>query len=367
MRNKHLSMTSRNRLSFGRKMRYALLATALAVVSLTRYIDSWGECYAQHVYPFIASPLSAFSATIPWALGDLFIFICITGVIAYPIVTRLAYHKKWICILAYEAEFLLWIYVWFYLAWGLNYSQPDFYQRTHICRARYTPENFSNFLSQYIDALNDSYTEIHDIDEKLVRDEAVKGYSRISDTLGIHSPFTEKPKIKTMLFSSLASKVGISGSMGPFFCEFTINEDVLPSEYPATYTHELAHLLGITSEAEASFYAYEVCIRSQVPYIRFSGLYSIFHHVLGNARHLLGEKRFQCIIKKVRPEILALAAHNRQYWQSRYSPLIGAIQNWIYDLYLKGNHIKSGRKNYSEGIGIIMSYEEWKQKAATAR
>ena len=53
--------------------------------------------------------------------------------------------------------------------------------------------------------------------------------------------------------------VGVTGSMGPFFCEFTLNGDLLPANYPATYAHELAHLLGITSEAEANFYAYQVC------------------------------------------------------------------------------------------------------------
>ena len=37
-------------------------------------------------------------------------------------------------------------------------------------------------------------------------------------------------------------------------------------------SHELAHFLGITSEAEANFYAYQVCTRSQVKEIRFPGL-----------------------------------------------------------------------------------------------
>ena len=40
--------------------------------------------------------------------------------------------KKWKQILLNEMEYLLWIYAWFYLAWGLNYSQKDFYGRTNI-------------------------------------------------------------------------------------------------------------------------------------------------------------------------------------------------------------------------------------------
>ena len=46
---------------------------------------------------------------------------------------------------------------------------------------------------------------------------------------------------------------------------------------------------------------------------------------------------------------------------AKYSPLIGNIQDWIYDLYLKGNKIESGRKNYSEVVGLLISYEEWKK------
>lgn len=89
------------------------------------------------------------------------------------------------------------------------------------------------------------------------------------------------------MFTPLISMVGVTGSMGPFFCEFTLNGDLLPPQYPATYTHELAHLLGITSEAEANFYAYQVCTRSVNKEIRFSGYFSILGHVLANARQLI--------------------------------------------------------------------------------
>ena len=168
------------------------------------------------------------------------------------------------------------------------------------------------------------------------------------------------PRVKTMLFTPFISMVGVTGSMGPFFCEFTLNGDLLPPQYPATYAHELAHFLGITSEAEANFYAYQVCTRSQVKEIRFSGYLSVLSHVLGNARRLMSEEEYAELFNRIRPEIIELAQKNQQYWMEKYSPLIGDIQNFIYDLYLKGNKIQSGRKNYSEVIGLLISYEEWK-------
>lgn len=149
--------------------------------------------------------------------------------------------------------------------------------------------------------------------------------------------------------------------MGPFFCEFTLNGDLLPANYPATYAHELAHLLGITSEAEANFYAYQVCTRSQAMGIRFSGYFSVLGHVLGNAKRLLSEEEYAKLFQRIRPEIIELAKNNQAYWAAKYSPVVGAVQDWIYDLYLKGNKIESGRQNYSEVVGLLISYQEWKK------
>lgn len=342
------------------KMRYAILGILLFTTWATQLIPSWGDAYAQSVYPVISYCLSSFSRLVPFAVGDLFIFLSIIGIIVYPIYARCCRKSKWKRILWNDVEYLLWIYVWFYLAWGLNYSQKDFYGRTGIPYTAYTPENFQKFVNSYVDSLNASYVEVTSINEPLVCRESVRGYDRISHSLGVHRLPHQRPRVKTMLFTPLISMVGVTGSMGPFFCEFTLNGDLLPPQYPATYAHELAHLLGITSEAEANFYAYQVCTRSEVKGIRFSGYLSVLSHVLGNARRLMNEEEYTLLFKRIRPEVIELARTNQEYWMAKYSPLIGDIQDWIYDLYLKGNKIQSGRKNYSEVIGLLISYEEYK-------
>ena len=347
------------------KIRYVLLTVLLLITWTTQLIPSWGEAYAQSVYPVISYCLTSFSRLIPFAIGDLFIFLSIVGVILYPVYARCYRKKKWKRILLNDVEYLLWVYVWFYLAWGLNYSQKNFYERTGIPYTAYTPEIFQKFVDNYMDDLNASYTHVTSIDEPLVCRESVRGYDRISDSLGVHRPPHQSPRVKTMLFTPLISKVGVTGSMGPFFCEFTLNGDLLPPQYPATYAHELAHLLGITSEAEANFYAYQVCTRSQTQGIRFSGYLSVLSHVLGNARRLMNEEEYAKLFKRIRPEIIELAKANQEYWMKKYSPFIGDIQDWIYDLYLKGNKIESGRKNYSEVIGLLISYDNVTYKKRT--
>ena len=226
----------------------------------------------------------------------------------------------------------------------------------------WSSEIFQEFVDDYITQLNRSYTPVNSINQDLIREETVRIYHQLSDSLGVHHPPHEHPRVKTMLFTPFISMVGVTGSMGPFFCEFTLNGDLLPVNYPATYAHELAHLLGITSEAEANFYAYQVCTRSEAMGIRFSGYFSILGHVLGNAQRLLPEEEYTRLFKRIRPEIIELAKNNQAYWAAKYSPVVGAVQDWIYDLYLKGNKIESGRQNYSEVVGLLISYQEWKKK-----
>ena len=348
------------------KIRYVVLIVLLSVVWATQLIPILGEVYAQSVYPVISHFLSSFSKLMPFAIGDLFIFLSVLGLLFNPIRARYIQKKKWKQILLNEMEYLLWIYVWFYLAWGLNYSQKNFYERTRIPYTAYTPDNFRSFTDSYIENLNSSYTDITSVEKELVCRESVRVYNQIGDSLGVHRPFHQTPRAKTMLFTPLISMVGVTGSMGPFFCEFTLNGDLLPSQYPATYAHEFAHLLGITSEAEANFYAYQVCTRSQVQAIRFSGYLSVLPHVLNNARRLMAEEEYAQLFRRIRPEIIGLAKKNSEYWMKKYNPVIGRIQDRIYDLYLKGNKIESGRKNYSEVVGLLISYEEWKKNSIFA-
>lgn len=358
-------------------LRQRILALLLLVVLLAQYIPDWGEFYARRLYPGISFVLTSFSSRFPFAVGDLFIFLSIVGLLVYPYWARLSRKKTWKRIALAEVEYLLWLYVWFYAAWGLNYSQKDFYERTGISRVEFSSERFRTFADNYVKKLNASYTKVTFIHEGAVCKDVVAGYNVICDSFGIHRPTYQfitpdtrslkarrmnvkhkpyhVPRVKTMLFSSLASKVGVTGSMAPFFCEFTLNGDLPHSQYPATYAHELAHHLGITSEAEANFYAFKVCTYSMTKDYRFSGYLFLLPHVLSNARRLMDEEEYAALVASIRPEVMEQMKQNREYWREKYSPTLGKLQDFFYDLYLRGNKIESGRQNYSEVIGLLIS------------
>lgn len=371
------------------KWRHWLLLVLLLLVTLAKMIPLWGFIYTTRIYPIIGTLLSPISGFFPFAVGDIFIALSIAWVIFYPIYeiglrNKLArryfflaakkgsYPKKKV-VFGRVAEYLLWVYAWFYIAWGLNYSQPNIYDRTGMNPVEVSEAKFKAFAYQYADSLNalsissdiagSSIFSDSTVDDGLknrVRDTVLKEYNKIGYKEGINAPFNQHPHAKTMVFTPLSSMSGVTGSMGPFFCEFTLNGDILPHDYPATYAHEFAHFLGVANEGEANFYSYIVCTASADKQVRFSGYYHIFFHVLNNVFDILGEKEGERFLKHIRPEIIQLAKSDRRYWLSKRCKALDAAQDFIFELYLRGNHVAEGRKSYSGVIGLILAWEEKK-------
>ena len=369
------------------KWRHWLLLVLLLLVTLTKMIPLWGFIYTTRIYPIIGTFLSPISGFFPFAVGDIFIALSIAWVIFYPIyeiglrkklarryffltAKRGSYPKKKV-VFGRVAEYLLWVYAWFYIAWGLNYSQPNIYARIEMKPVEVSEAKFKAFAYQYADSLNalsissdiagSSIFSDSIVDDGLknrVRDAVLNEYNKIGYKEGINAPFNQHPHAKTMLFTPLSSMSGVTGSMGPFFCEFTLNGDILPHDYPATYAHEFAHFLGVANEGEANFYSYIVCTASADKQVRFSGYYHIFFHVLNNVFDILGEKEGERFLKHIRPEIIQLAKSDRRYWLSKRCKALDAAQDIIFDFYLKGNHVAEGRKSYSGVIGLILAWEE---------
>ena len=359
------------------KWRHWVLLVLLSLITLTKLIPLWGFIYTTRIYPIIGSLLSPISGLFPFAVGDIFIALSIVWVFFYPIyeikwrkqlakrffflaAKRGCYPKKKV-VFGRVAEYLLWVYAWFYIAWGLNYSQPNIYCRTGMKPAEVSEAKFREFAYRYADSINSLSEEFNGmVDDGLknrVRDAVLKGYNEIGAKEGINAPFNQHPHAKTMIFTPLSSMSGVTGSMGPFFCEFTLNGDIRPHDYPAIYAHEFAHLLGIANEGEANFYSYIVCTASSDKAVKFSGYYHIFFHVLRNVFDILGEKEGEKFLKYIRPEIIQLARSDRQYWISKRCKALDAAQDFIFDLYLRGNHVAEGRKSYSGVVALILAWE----------
>lgn len=337
------------------RIRWVVLTALLVFVWIVMRVPALGEWYAGKIYPLFFAVLSRFSSLFPFSVGDCFIYGSIAGILFY-LVYAIAKRRSWKKTAGRMLEYLLWVYVWFYLAWGLNYFRENFYTRTQIPYVTYSSDAFRSFLSAYTDSLNATFVPVEKIDKAVVAEETKKGYLEIAGRFGLIRPAGYLHP-KPMLIPSLMNGVGVLGYMGPFFTEYNLNPNLLPVQYPFTYAHEMAHVLGISSEAEANLYGFLVCSRSEVPAIRFSAYFALLPYMLSNAYQLLPEEEFSRWKESLSPEVKKAYNEKAAYWEALYSPLIGEMQATAYNWFLKGNNIPSGRKNYSEVVALLMALE----------
>lgn len=187
-------------------------------------------------------------------------------------------------------------------------------------------------------------------------DEIKALYRMIPPSYGLAAPRSwQHPK--DLLLNSLYSCVGVSGFMGPFFSEIQLNSNIPDEQLPFSYAHEYAHLLGVSNEDEANFWAYEICRRSDDPHVRFSSYFSIMPYFLINARRVLTDEQYKEVFAKVNPQIISLHKALSEYWNSMSSEFLDSIHNKIYNAFLKSNRIPSGTKNYLQVIDLILAFQ----------
>ena len=321
-------------------------ALLLAVVLLCRSRTAWADWYALHFYPVWSGAVSWLSARLPFSLDEWVVILAAALALAHLIRLR----KRWAALVG----LLLWITVWFYAGWGINYFRSSIYERAGKRPEVFEPQRFRQFLDDYARQLNESYRPFGELDKEAVETEVKQFYATLSPEWGLAKPKAwQRPK--HLVVNRLYSAVGVTGYVGPFFSEIQLNEDTPARQYPFLFAHELAHLLGVSSEAEANYWAWRACSASADPQVRYAGLQSLLPYVLSNARSALAEEDFVRWRDTLRPEVVETLQTEQAYWRERYVPWIGRLQAWSYNLFLKGNRIRSGMANYSEVVQMILT------------
>mgnify|MGYP003439826764 FL=1 len=336
-----------------RIIRVIIPVMLIAFILICKYNPVWGEFYATTIYPPLSHCLSAISSLFSFPLNEVLIILFVITLFIIPILFR---KKGWKGIIIREGEFLVWIYIWFYIGWGINYFREDIYTRLEKSPAPYNESQFREFLRDFTEEINLSYCSDIQIDRDNLGNSVNNYYRKIAPELFLTSPNSYQ-RAKNFIFSRFYSAIGVGGSMGPFCAEAQLNSDLLDIEYPFSYAHEFAHLTSVSNEAEANYYAYRFCVEANSKSLNYCGYFGILPYVANNVYTLLGEEEYQRWREAIDDEIWSDYSESIEYWQERYSPIIGKVQRWIYNQFLKSNKISSGRKNYSEVIGLILSLE----------
>lgn len=314
-----------------------------------------GDFYALHVFPAVSSGLSLVASPFGFSLQTVLIAV-FTAAFIWIIVKACRKKQGLLTCLLKEATLLVWIFVWAYSGWCLNYSRSPITSRVETGMEAYDSTAFRSFLAAFTMELNASWVPDTAIGSDEMEEDIKAFYASVPERYGLCSPKGwQHPK--RMPLSRFESAMCILGYIGPFFCESHINPDIPANEVPHTVAHECSHLLGVSSEAEANWWAFQCCRLSDIPQMRYSGYLCMLSPVLSNAAGLLSEEDFKEWTATLRQEVKDDFNANQDFWRSRRIAVLDKAQKRIYDLFLKGNNISSGMKNYSESVGLLMTLD----------
>ena len=307
--------------------------------------------YSKGIYPFIANLFSSFSKLIPFSLWDVFWVLVILLIITGLILSILKKIKFGWYILR-TAQLLAILYSLFYILWGYNYFRPKIEKRIGWENSKDDELIFRSILDTLIVKTNCSYLSISSSDYSKIDSLVEESYRKNSSELGINYPNgTRRPK--TMVFSNLFLKSGVSGYFGPFFNEIHVNHYLLPIDYPFVLGHEKAHQFGITSEAEANLVAFVICIKSEDQRLKYSGYQSLLLYFLKDASQMKGYKDY---VNRLDKRVIGDLRFRQKYYEGMQNKTLSKIQTAANNSYLKVNHIEKGVMNYNQVVSLVISW-----------
>lgn len=325
--------------------------------------------YSQTAYYYLARFLSGFNKFFPVVAGELLV----VGIVVWYLLWTLWYLRR---VFRRESDFLdmlkvlflqwAWLIVvgfaLFLFMWGLNYQRLPIEERMDLERRAEGRLETIDVGKRIIEGINRNFTtreaatatgvsQMTVSQQKMFQ--SIEKAFQLETMLGNASQggFSDP---KPLLFSSAATWLDIRGVYIPFTGEAAYNEKLMDCDLPFHVAHIKAHQRGFAREDEANFIAFVVCLKSDEPYVRYSG-------------YLHGMKVLDFLEKSNVNDVAALKAlivpgamadiNARSTFGARSKiPLLSGVSDAAINVYLRANRIRGGLKNFIEDTPLIVNY-----------
>ncbi len=356
-------------------VKWAVPVLLVAAIQILQIFPFWIEkTYSSNWYVQISLVLRNITGWIPFSLGDiLYILFAFSIVISLVrgiilIIKRQFNWARFGAAVSKWAIGLLWIYIWFNILWGLNYSRLGIEHQLKLQQEEYCKEEVVVLTNQLILKVNDCRRQIKDTvlpqpSVKLIYEGAENNYKTIAAYFSFLS--YQIPSVKSSLYSPLGNYFGFTGYYNPFTGEAQVRNDVPKVLIPYIVSHEMAHQLGYASESEANFVGYLSASSSSDVYFRYSVYMDMFDYAqreeiklfildrdINGLKKVLKENKtnLDSLVRKDRKEI-------REFFYKRENKISPLVSN-VYDQYLKMNKQLAGINSYNEIIGWLLAYQK---------
>ena len=316
----------------------------------------WVErLYADAWYPRLQSFLTSWSNLSAISLFDTLIaVVSLVALVAWASVLRQAWRARSLRPVFSPVMTTLTCaaggYLWFQLAWGLNYARPPLEQTIGYDRDRVTLDALRALADRATNEANASYAAAHSAGfpgNAEVPPTLVTALHDVERRLGRPRQTTpSRPKKSALaLFFRIS---GVDGMHAPLLLETLLNPDLTPPERPAVLAHEWAHLSGYAPEADASFVGLLAALRAD-PSARYSAWLTIFDDAVGQ----LPASERRSFLARLGPGPQADRDAISERLRSRVD--VVARASWgTYDRYLKSQGVREGLQSYSRVIQLLL-------------
>ena len=344
---------------------WILLIIAAILIKFASTQPIWvEEKYSNGLYPIISKIQRSFFGWIPFSVGDL--FYAFLGIV---IIYKSAQFVKYIWKRKVNRQYLLnglkqilflflFVYVFFYGLWGLNYNRKGISFQLNLEVKKYTVADLDtvagiiqqrlNFYAANIDLKQrDSFNK-----KRILFEKASEAYLYADNTY----PFLsyEPQSLKPSLFSYLGNYLGFQGYYNPFSGEGQVNTTIPAFLEPFVSTHEVGHQLGYAKENEANFAGYLACKSYPNNTYRYSMYLDMYLYVMSE----LGAKDSALAVTykdKLHIQVKKDIEEYKSFFKKYRNPIEPIISS-IYDGYLQANDQPEGKRTYNMVVAYLIAY-----------
>ena len=344
---------------------WILLITSVILIKIASTQALWiEENYSNGIYRYISKFQRSIFGWIPFSIGDLFYGFLVLVIIFKTVqFIKYIFKKKvnrlyLLSGLKQVIFFFLFVYLFFYGLWGLNYNRKGISYQLNLEMKKYSLQEIDTLTDLLQQRLN-FYADTIDLKQRDSFNKKRILFEKTSEAfLYANNPHPflryDPQSLKPSLFSYLGNYFGFQGYYNPFSGEGQVNTTIPRFLEPFVSAHEVAHQLGYAKENEANFVAFIACRFYPNPTFRYSMYFDMYLYAvteLGRKDSLLARSYFE----KLNPQAKKDIEDYKDFLRRNRNPVEPVI-SWIYDGYLQANDQPEGKRAYNQVVAFLIAY-----------
>ena len=347
-------------------LRYRILTLLLPVqiifiIGISHFPEVVEKYYSNGIYPIISRIFRLLFGWLPFSAGDILYFLIglslLIGLIKFFRDTRKSYKEHLYRLGAYLSVF----FFLFHFLWAMNYHRETAFKRFDIPARDYTVEELNTLANGLLKKLkqvqlqlvnNDTLKVTIPYSKKELLERTLLGYKELAK---IYTGLTyNTSSLKNSMYSLPLTYMGFAGYFNPLSGEAQVDYLVPKVSLAMISSHEIAHQVGIGSEAEANFVGYLAATHNPDTYFNYSGYLTGFRFSVA-AMYYKDSIAAKRVIDSIPKGIMKNIEESKEFWLS-YQNQLEPVFKLFYDNYLKANQQKDGLKSYSNMIYLLAAY-----------